>query len=130
MPVEIRKNPVCMYAYDTTRRTRVNVTTEKAMNLKAHVATPPKGSGPGVLLCTDNGGGDAEIRALADFLGEQGYTVLVPELSPSPTLRDVEAAIAALRQCPAFKGRVGIVGFGAAGTLAIAAGASLVECVV
>jgi carboxymethylenebutenolidase len=90
---------------------------------RAWWARPPQGSGPGVLLLH---GGDAAVLApLADLLGEEGYTVLLPEKT------DPGAALIALRALPTFRGRLGAVGFGAGGTAALQlAAAKQVDCAV
>ena len=83
---------------------------------RAYCARPPQGSGPGVLLLHD---GDAGALApLADKLGEDGYTVLLPESA------DATMACAALRALPTFRGRIGVIGFGDGGRLALAAAAA------
>jgi len=90
---------------------------------RAWCARPPQGSGPGVLLLHD--GDAAALTALADVLGEEGYTVLLPEHA------EVGTAITALRALPTFRGRVAAVGFGAGGRNALALAASgHVDCAV
>ena len=47
---------------------------------RAYLAVPEQGSGPGIVLCQEIFGVNAAMRAKADFLAEEGYTVLVPDL--------------------------------------------------
>lgn len=90
---------------------------------RAWCACPPQGSGPGVVLLHE--GDAAALASLADLLGEEGYTVLLPESA------DFGAAIAALRVLPTFKGRTAAVGFGAGGRAALALAAEgRVDCAV
>ena len=90
---------------------------------RAHCARPPQGSGPGVLLLHD--GDLAALKPLADLLGEEGYTVLLPEKV------EAGAAIAALRALPTFRGRVAAVGFGTGGRIALElAAGGRVDCAV
>jgi carboxymethylenebutenolidase len=91
---------------------------------RAYCARPPLGSGPGVLLLHD--GDAASLASLADRLGEDGYTVLLPEAAP-----DVTTAVAAVRALPSFRGRIGVIGFGAGGRRAVeAAAARQADCAV
>jgi hypothetical protein len=90
---------------------------------RAWCARPPKGSGPGVLLM--HGGDATALASFADLLGEEGYTVLLPESA------DPGAALTALRTLPTFKGRIAAVGFGAGGAAAQALAADArVDCAV
>lgn len=90
---------------------------------RAWCARPPKGIGPGVLLLHD--GDAAALGPLADLLGEEGYTVLLPERA------DAGAALPALRAVPTFRGRVAAVGFGAGGRAALElAAAKQVDCAI
>jgi carboxymethylenebutenolidase len=90
---------------------------------RARCARPPRGSGPGVLLLHD--GDAAALAPLADVLGEEGYTVLLPEKP------DADAALIAVRALPSFRGRLGAVGFGAGGAAALQlAAAKEVDCAV
>jgi carboxymethylenebutenolidase len=45
-----------------------------------YLAVPEAGSGPGIILCQEIFGVNAVMREKADFLAEEGYTVLVPDL--------------------------------------------------
>lgn len=46
----------------------------------AYLAVPEAGKGPGIVLCQEIFGVNAVMREKADFLAEEGYTVLVPDL--------------------------------------------------
>jgi carboxymethylenebutenolidase len=124
----------------------------------AYVALPAAGSGPGIVLCQEIFGVNAQMRALADRLAEEGYVVFVPDLfwriergvdlgygeaevvraralnqrlDDANAVQDIGATAAALRAHPAFRGKVGAVGFCLGGRLAVLAGAGgHVDCVV
>lgn len=49
-------------------------------NFSAYLAIPEVGHGPGIVLCQEIFGINAVMREKADFLAEEGYTVLVPDL--------------------------------------------------
>jgi carboxymethylenebutenolidase len=83
---------------------------------RAYCARPPQGSGPGILLLHD--GDAAALEPLADKLGEEGYTVLLPESI------DALGAADSLRALPTFRGRLGMIGFGTGGTIALEAAAT------
>jgi len=106
----------------------ISVAAEDGRAFAAYTSAPPKGSGPGLLVCHDVSGIGADMLALADLMAEEGYTVLMPDLlgrpDPRAELACIEAAGRALRQCPSFKGRVGIVGFGIGGRLAVTGAAA------
>ena len=46
----------------------------------AYLAVPEAGHGPGIVLCQEIFGVNAVMREKADFLAEEGYTVVVPDL--------------------------------------------------
>ncbi|WP_407303817.1 dienelactone hydrolase family protein [Acinetobacter sp.] len=46
----------------------------------AYLAVPEAGKGPGIVLCQEIFGVNAAMREKADFLAEEGYTVVVPDL--------------------------------------------------
>ena len=46
----------------------------------AYLAVPEAGKGPGIVLCQEIFGINSVMREKADFLAEEGYTVLVPDL--------------------------------------------------
>ena len=99
----------------------------------AYMAVPASGSGPGLLVLQEIFGVNGHIRAVADRWAEEGYVVLAPDLfwrlkpgvelgfSPEDVqtardygqrfdddngVRDIGAAIAALKEEPAFAGRI------------------------
>jgi carboxymethylenebutenolidase len=124
----------------------------------AYVALPSAGSGPGIVLCQEIFGVNAQMRAIADRLAEEGYVVFVPDLfwrierdidlgygeadlalamalrdrlEDVQAVHDIGATAAALRAHPACRGKVGAVGFCLGGRLAVLAGAEgHVDCVV
>lgn len=104
----------------------ISVPLQGSQALRAY-RSAPKGGGPGLLICHDASGITAQMLALADLMAEEGYTVLMPDLpghrEPRVAAPYIEAAGRALRQCPSFKGRVGILGFGTGGRLALAGAA-------
>ncbi|MCZ6849875.1 MAG: dienelactone hydrolase family protein, partial [Alphaproteobacteria bacterium] len=74
------------------------------------------GTGPGLLLLADDEGLDAGMRARADLLGEEGYSVLA--LGCELAVSGVAAAAKALGEYPATDGGIGAIGQGAGGALA------------
>jgi carboxymethylenebutenolidase len=58
----------------------VNVRSDSGEQFQAYLATSIDGRGPGVVLCQEIFGVNAAMRAVADHLAEEGYTVLVPDL--------------------------------------------------
>lgn len=49
-------------------------------SFKGYLAVPEAGSGPGIVLCQEIFGVNEVMREKADFLAEEGYSVLVPDL--------------------------------------------------
>ncbi|MCP3024781.1 dienelactone hydrolase family protein [Cupriavidus basilensis] len=125
----------------------------------AYLATPASGKGPGIVLCQEIFGVNATMRAVADYYAEEGYTVLVPDLfwriAPGIELgdrgedfqralglyqrfdealgvKDVGAALDALRARPECVGQTGVLGFCLGGKLAYLAACRLdgVACAV
>lgn len=114
-------------------------------SFKGYLALPARGFGPGLVLAQEIFGVNHTMRELADYLAEEGYVVLVPDLfwrqKPDVTLgytpedwqqafayyqgfdeasgvQDIQASITALRACPQTKGGVGVLGFCLGGKLA------------
>ncbi|OTG84168.1 carboxymethylenebutenolidase [Acinetobacter sp. ANC 4558] len=58
----------------------IDVKTETGKSFTAYLAVAEGGKGPGIVLCQEIFGINAAMRAKADFLAEEGYTVLVPDL--------------------------------------------------
>lgn len=117
---------------------------------RAYLATPQKGSGPGIVLFQEIFGVNQHMRDVADLYAEEGYVVIVPDLfwrlEPGLELGygeedfakafglfqqlDVDAAVRdglqaaeALRAQPACQGGVGALGFCLGGNLAYLAAA-------
>lgn len=58
----------------------IEVKTATGQSFAAYLAVAEGGKGPGIVLCQEIFGVNAAMRAKADFLAEEGYTVLVPDL--------------------------------------------------
>lgn len=123
---------------------------------RGYLSVPRQGSGPGLVLCQEIFGVTAGIRELADLYAEEGYVVLAPDLfwrlQPQLELgeadvqqalgfaqrfdarlgvQDIAACVAALRDHPACKGRIGVLGHCLGGRMAVLAAASgAVDCAV
>jgi carboxymethylenebutenolidase len=88
------------------------------------VAAPPKGSGPGVVVCGDGG---TALREFADRIAQDGYVVLLLETAGA----SVETAVNFLRDQPNCKGRMAALGFGAGALQSVqAAVQGFVDCAV
>ena len=134
----------------------ITVPAADAGSFRAYVATPPAGRGPGLLLLQEIFGVNDTMRAHADELAGDGYTVVVPdlfwriepeiELDYSPEgwqrafdlygrfdqdqgARDIAATLTAARAHPACVGKVGALGYCLGGKLAFLAGCrTAVDC--
>ncbi|WP_420464767.1 dienelactone hydrolase family protein [Panacagrimonas sp.] len=111
---------------------------------QAYLATPPTGSGPGILLIQEIFGVNAHIQAVAAQYAMDGYTVLAPDvfwrqrpgvqlgydgqdfargielmqgLDFPCALADLTAALAALRERPECKGPAAVMGYCMGGRL-------------
>lgn len=118
----------------------------------AFLTVPEAGSGPGIVLVQEIFGVNEGMRAIARLFAEEGYVVVVPDLfwrmepnvelgydqagiakamsfyeklDRAAALKDIEAALAAVRRLPQSTGQAAVVGFCLGGTLALMAGASL-----
>ena len=112
----------------------ITVKAKDGGSFKAYLATPEKGSGPGIVLLQEIFGINAYIRSVADYYAEEGYVVLAPDLfwriepgielgftdddwkkafayrekfNVDKSVEDIGATIAALRALPECKGKIG-----------------------
>jgi carboxymethylenebutenolidase len=131
--------------------TRTEAVTTPDGTFSAHVALPPSGSGPGILLLQEIFGVNDYLTAVADRLAELGYVVLAPDLfwrfAPDSPLEQTEEGIAQafsrvatfdielgvadsvvalehLRSLDEVTGDVGVLGFCLGGSLAFAVAAA------
>lgn len=122
-----------------------------------YLATAIGGSGPGLVLCQEIFGVNRDMRAAADHLAEEGYSVLVPDLfwrqeaglelseadfdkaislyqsfDEAKGVADIGAALQTLRARPECNGETGVLGYCLGGKLAYLAGCRLpdVACAV
>jgi carboxymethylenebutenolidase len=134
----------------------VTVDAKDGGSFKAYVATPEKGSGPGIVLLQEIFGINHYMRGVADYYAEEGYVVIAPDLfwrlepgvelseaqfdkaialyqkfDVAKSVEDIAATVAALRKLPQCKGKVGALGFCLGGKLAyLAAAKAGVDCAV
>jgi len=136
----------------------ITVKAKDGGSFKAYLATPQKGSGPGIVVLQEIFGVNAYIRGVADYYAEEGYVVLAPDLfwriepgidlgftdadrqqafayrekfDVEKSVDDIGATIAALKNVPEFKGKVGAIGFCLGGLLAYLSASRLgVDCAV
>jgi carboxymethylenebutenolidase len=123
---------------------------------RGYLSLPRQGSGPGLVLCQEIFGVTGGIRELADLYAQEGYVVLAPDLfwrlqpglelgeadvqqamgyaqrfDAKQGVQDIAACAAALRDHPACKGRIGVLGHCLGGRMAVLAAASgAVDCAV
>ncbi len=93
----------------------------------AYLATPPIGSGPGLLLL-DELGQHEHVRTAAEESAAEGYVALAFNLrstEESRALDDIDAALAALRVRSEVSGKLATLGYGTGGLLAVLAAARL-----
>ncbi|MDR5856344.1 dienelactone hydrolase family protein [Caballeronia sp. LZ062] len=117
--------------------TYIDIAAREGSPIRAYVTRPAQGSGPGIVLLHDAAGLDDFTQSTADRFAEEGYVVLAPDLSRrAPTgggvsMENLAAVLDALRALPEHAGRVGAVGFGAGGRLAVQAAANAdIDCAV
>src|SRR5690349_25161784 len=116
----------------------IDVAAADGGRFKAYLATPAKGSGPGLLLIQEIFGVNQHMRDVADLYAEEGYVVLCPDLfwriEPGVELGqseadwqrafgfyqkfdvakgvdDISATVSALRGLKSCEGKVGAIGF-------------------
>ena len=58
----------------------ITVRAKDGGSFRAYLATPEKGSGPGIVLLQEIFGINSYIRNVADYYAEEGYVVLAPDL--------------------------------------------------
>ncbi len=125
---------------------------------RGYLSTPAAGKGPGIVLAQEIFGINDYLRGMADYLSEEGYVCLVPDLfwrmEPGVDLgydddsmakafdfyqrfdvdqgvKDIGTAITALRARPEQVGKVGTVGYCLGGLLAwLTAARTDVDCAV
>lgn len=130
----------------------ITIRAEDGGTFSGYLALPEAGSGPGMVLIQEIFGVNAEIRATADRLAEEGYVVLTPDLfwrlQPNVQLgydpasrqqafallerfdveqgvRDLGATLAALKARPELKGKCAVMGFCLGGRMAFLSAARL-----
>jgi len=118
----------------------------------AYLSLPPAGSGPGILLLQEIFGVNGHMRNVADSYAEEGYVVIAPDLfwrlQPGVQLgyddasvararelrsqfdidqgvRDIGAALAALRARPELRGKAAALGYCLGGLMAYLSAARL-----
>lgn len=96
--------------------------------LRAYLAVPASGSGPGALAIGAGGRLDEHARAVCDRLAREGFAALAPDLAGllgdggdlARARAELDAALEGLLRCSAVDGpRVGAVGFAEGGGLAL-----------
>ena len=124
--------------------TYIDVTAPDGGTFKAFLATPERGSGPGVVVLQEIFGVNANIRALTERFAEEGYVAIAPDMfwraqpgfdvgyseadfgaayalyqafDIDKGVADIGATIAALRALPACTGKVGVIGYCLGGLL-------------
>jgi carboxymethylenebutenolidase len=93
----------------------------------AYLATPPAGSGPGLILL-DEVDANEGLRQAADEYAAEGYVALalnLRNLDADQATQDVGAARSALRARPEVRGKVAVLGYGEGGRPAFLAAARL-----
>ena len=136
----------------------ITVKAKDGGSFKAYLATPKKGSGPGIVLLQEIFGINAYMRSVADYYAEEGYVVLAPDLfwriepgielgftdadrqkafayrekfDVDKSVEDIGVTVAALKALPECKGKIGAIGFCLGGLLAYLSAARLgVDCAV
>jgi carboxymethylenebutenolidase len=115
----------------------IDIKTRDGARVPAWFTHPAQGSGPGLILLHDAKGLDSFMRLTAERLAEEGYVVLAPELpshDPMPggiAAENFAALVDALRALPQHAGKIGVVGFGRGGRLAMRIAAQAdVDCAV
>ena len=130
---------------ETTTAGQMIIISADTPAFQGYLALPASGRGPGLVLCQEIFGVNANMRAMADLYAEEGYMVLVPDLywrlqpgiqltdaaADMPValgyyqrfdeaygMQDLQAAISCLRNQPGCSGQVGVMGYCLGGKLA------------
>ena len=128
----------------------IDITSGDGQRLRAYLAQPVQGSGPGLVLVHEMLGLNDFMRDMAERLAEEGYVCLVPDLfarlgagvdrgydeadvahgqalrerfDVEQGVQDIAATAAALRALASHCGKLGIIGWSTGGVLAILAAA-------
>ena len=123
----------------------ITIATAGKVKFRGYLATPAKGSGPGILLLQEIFGVNQHMRDVADLYAAEGYTVLCPDLfwrlqpgielgqsdadrakafelygkfDVAKCITDMRASVRALKKQPKCKGKVAAIGFCLGGKLA------------
>jgi carboxymethylenebutenolidase len=136
----------------------IDVAARDGGKFSAYLATPAKGSGPGLVLLQEIFGINDYMKSMADRYAEEGYVVLVPDLfwrmkpgvvlgyeeadflqaldyherfDVEASVGDIAATLDALRRLPQHAGKTGAIGYCLGGKLAMLAAARTdVDCAV
>ncbi|HYM02854.1 MAG TPA: dienelactone hydrolase family protein [Stellaceae bacterium] len=136
----------------------ITVKAKDGGSFRAYLATPEKGSGPGIVLLQEIFGINSYIRGVADYYAEEGYVVLAPDLfwrihpgielgftdadrqkafeyygkfNVEKAIEDIAETVIELRALRECKGKVGAIGFCLGGLLAYLTAARVgVDCAV
>ncbi len=99
----------------------------ESSSFDAHLAIPPAGSGPGLILL-DEVAKNEHVRHAADEYAAEGYVSLAPSLrslDATRATRAIDAALTVLRARPEVRGKIAVLGYGPGGLLAFVAAARL-----
>ncbi|WP_347555486.1 dienelactone hydrolase family protein [Robbsia sp. KACC 23696] len=58
----------------------ITIPSKDGGHFRAYLALPPRGTGPGLVLCHEIFGANGTMRELANIYAEEGYVVAVPDL--------------------------------------------------
>ena len=130
----------------------ISLRADDGKDFSGYLALPESGKGPGLVLIQEIFGVNAQIRATADLFAEEGYVVLAPDLfwrmQPNVDLaydpesrkkamdfyqrldvdqgvRDIGAALTALKARPELEGKTAVMGFCLGGKMAFLSAARL-----
>jgi carboxymethylenebutenolidase len=109
----------------------LDLTMSDGASVRAYLAPPPSGSGPGLVVIHGAGGLNADFCRLCDIYAEEGYAVLAIDLQrhvgAAQSLRDAANDVAAARPALApfleAAAKTGAIGFGSGALVAGAIGA-------